>query len=182
MILRFSAEATQADRDAVEAALAALGRRVTPRNGTLVVEPLLTGHDAIAVAAMTGVEDLSFQGARLVTVRDVVLDWVAAGALIVGLVTLVAAQFPADLGRPADPMFTPGELPPAWPLLPIYALVERAPDWLPAVFFPVSTFLVVLFWPWIGRGLAQRKPALHTALGVLGLVLAGVLTVLEVLR
>ena len=40
----------------------------------------------------------------------------------------------------------------------------------------------VLLWPWLGRGLARRRPGLHTLLGVFCMLLAGALTVLEVLR
>lgn len=182
MILRFKPDATIEDRSRAEAALYVAGIRPQPREGALFFRTVLDAEELTALAALPGVESVSAEGRAYTTLRVTVLGWISDACLVCGLLTLIAALFPADLGAPADPLRTPAGLRPAWPLLPTHGMTESSPHWFPASLVPLIAFVGVLAWPWIGQRLAERSPKVHTAVGVLVLVFVAWMTYLGVSR
>lgn len=166
MIVRFHETATELERVAVERAAAKHVRVVGQRKNLVLLEAPLVDEEAIAIAAMPGVAEIRRGHAGLVTVGDTLIAWVAAGSLVLGLLILFAAQFPAELGTAVNPQQTPANLHPVWPLIPWFEAIERMPAWMPVTLLPLLVSLVMLGWPILGRNLATRRPALHTALGI----------------
>ena len=101
---------------------------------------------------------------------------------MLGVLTLLAANFPAPLGTPADPLRTPENLRSSWPLLPVHGLVERGPDWLPVSLLPALALAMIVMWPVLAGGLARRRPRWHTAIGLVVTACMVWVTYLEIVR
>ena len=183
MIVRLSASSTPAEREAVRAALGALGvqARLAEPDGLLVLDRTLEEAHAVEVAAMPGVEEVAPATPWVPTVREAILDWVAAAAAVVGVLLLLAAAFPVELGAPADPASSPADVPPSWPALPIHAVGRRMPDWVPMPLAGLAGAVALLAWPLLARSFAERLPKLHTLVGVAVLAALLGLVALEVL-
>ncbi len=182
MILRFSSTATREQRAAVERALRAADVRAVPADGALLLRDSLTLDEILTFAALPGVEELGTGTRAYSTLRVVSLGWLAAACSVLGLLTLIAANVPAPLGTPADPLRTPEMLRSSWPLLPVHGLVESSPDWLPVSLLPALALVALVLWPIVGGRLALRAPRLHTAFGVAALVATAWLTLAELAR
>lgn len=182
MIVRLHANASPAERDALLAALVRLGARATETSGGVEIEDALAAADAHEIAAMAGVAAIEAGETVRATRREAILDWIAGASAILGVLVVAAANLPAPLGLPADPLRTPPDLLPVWPLLAGYGAVDAAPAWLPAPLLLVVAALVLLFWPSVGRRLAERRPGVHAALGAAAVAGAVVLALREVVR
>ena len=182
MILRFSSETTLEQRARVEQALRAADIRTIPAEGALILRDSLTLEEIHTFAALPGVEEVGPGTREYSTVRIVALGWLAAACSVLGVLTVVAANLPAPLGSPADPLRTPETLRSSWPLLPIHGLVESGPDWLPVSLLPALALVLLVFWPLLGRGIAERTPRFHTFLGILTLGAVAWLAYVEVVR
>ena len=182
MRVRFSPGATAADRVAAADALSDLGVASVEESGELRLLAWLAPEDAVSVAAMPGVQDVTGDDPSRTTVRDSMLRWLSNAALAMAVLTAAAANFPAELGLPPDPLVTPEALRPPWPLLPWYAAVDRAPPWLPVVLLPLLAVAIPFLWPLIARRFAERRPGLHTLLGVVTIIAAVLLASWEVVR
>lgn len=182
MRVRFLPGAAAADREAVSAALSDLGVASEPEGDELRLLSWLQPEDAVAVAAMPGVRDVTGDDAHRTTQRDAMLRWLSGAALVMGVLTLVAANFPPDLGDAPDPLSTPETLRPPWPLLPWYAAADRAPAWLPVSLLPLAAVAIPFLWPFVGRRFAEKRPGLHTLLGVVAIVAAVLLAASELVR
>jgi len=170
VILRFQPDVTRADRARAEAALYEAGIRPHPREGALFFRTVLDAGELAELAALPGVESVSAEGRAYTTLRVSILGWIASACTVVGVLTVIAALFPAALGEPADPLRTPTDLQPTWPLLPTHGMSETSPDWFPSSMAPMFAFLAMICWPWLGRALAERSPRNHTAIGILVLL------------
>lgn len=182
MILRFTADATLEERAAVERALRDADVRAIPAEGALVLRGTPSVDVLAGLAALAGVEGIGPGERGYTTLRVSVLGWISAACAVLGLLTIVAANFPAPLGTPADPLRTPETLRSSWPLLPIHGLVESAPDWLPVSLLPALALGLLIFWPLVARGLARRTPWLHAVIGAAAILTTLALAVLEVAR
>jgi hypothetical protein len=182
VILRFSSTATDAERSALMADLDA--REIEYRDfGTfLVLDRELAAEDAVRSASFAGVSDVTPADPRLHTVREGFLRWTAASCTVVGILVLVASLLPSSLGPPADPLRTPGDVRPSWPMIAWHTMDDRAPGWIPVPLLVVAASLVLLLWPFLAGKLAERKPAAHAAVGVLFLALGAALAILGVMR
>jgi quinol-cytochrome oxidoreductase complex cytochrome b subunit len=118
----------------------------------------------------------------MATMGEALMLWVAGAATILGVLLLIACNVGNTIGQRADPLRTPGELRPSWPLLPWYAAEEAVPSRVPVAFLLCVAALVLYFWPRLGRGLAERRPALHAALGIATLLLVAALAAMEATR
>jgi quinol-cytochrome oxidoreductase complex cytochrome b subunit len=98
---------------------------------------------------------------------------------VIGVATIVAANLPATIGAPADPLRTPSPLRPSWPLLPWYAAVDQAPSWLPVPLLFVLAALLLFFWPDVARPLATKRPVAHALIGIAALLVVAGLVALE---
>jgi hypothetical protein len=179
VILRFEPAATLDERATVEAALREAGIRAIPTEGALLLRRTLTAEQLAELAAMPGVKGLFTGGRAYSTFRVAALGWVSAACAVLGMLVLLAANFPASLGSPADPLRTPEALDPAWPLLPLHGFVERAPDWAPTALLPLILAVLLLLWPVIGRGFARARPRLHATAGLVILAIVILLGLLE---
>ena len=182
MILHFSPAATLEERAAVERALRDADIRTIPAEGALVLRDTLTVAEIHGLAALPGVASVGPGGREYSTVRVAALGWMSAACAVLGGLTILAANFPAPLGTPADPLRTPETLRSSWPLLPVHGLVESGPAWLPVSLLPALGLGLLVFWPLVASGLARRMPRLHVALGVVALGVTGWLALLEVVR
>ena len=182
MILRFSATSTSAERLALKDDLDAQELAYQDFGAFLILDRELGAAEAIRAASYAGVSDLTPADPRLHTVRESFLRWTAATAMVVGILVLTASLLPSSLGPPADPLRTPGDLGPSWPMLAWYALDDRAPAWVPVPLLVLAASLVLLLWPFIAGKLADRKPAAHAAVGAIFLALGAGLAVLGVMR
>jgi len=182
VILRFSPGATDEERGAVAAAVEALGVPVTGSVGILVFGRPLAPEEALGIAALPGVAALLPEDPRAPTLREGLYRWTAASCLVLGLLVLLASHVPHQLAGPADPLRTPADLQPSWPLLAWYAFIDRAPGWVPVTLLPLLGTAVLLGWPWIAGRFADRRPRLHAALGVLALAAFAALAALGVAR
>jgi hypothetical protein len=182
MILRFSAAATLSDRAHVERVLRANGTRAVPSEGGLLLRNTLTREQIVTLAALPGVEGIAPGGRTYSTLRVLALGWTSAACGVLGLLIIIAANFPAPLGTPADPLRTPADLQSSWPLLPLHALVEHGPDWLPVSVLPALVLTLLVGWPLIGGGLAAKSPRVHNAIGAAVILTAAALAMFEVMR
>jgi len=182
MMLLFTPDATTPQREAVAAAAARreIGSTATP--GGLILEGALDDEDALLLASMAGVAEIRPDASGPETVYESVLAWVAGAATVLGLLAIFASNLPATVGVKADPLRTPGVLRPSWPLLAWYAAVDTAPSWVPVPFLFVLGLFALLFWPNVARRVAEKKPLLHTAFGVVALITLAGLVALEVVR
>jgi hypothetical protein len=170
MIVRLTSNASDAERAAVRSAIAERGIGFSASAGEILLASPLADDAAVAVAAMPGVASVERSRGET-SVGEALLLWVAGATALLGGLVLLAANTPGSLGHRADPLRTPGALRPSWPLLPWYSAVDQAPAWLPISAVLVVAAVVLFLWPRLGRGLAERRPALHTALGVAVLLL-----------
>lgn len=182
MRVRFTEAATLAECEAVTAALEAAGVEVSTDSGSFVLRGALDEKLAVEIASMPGVERLEPNPPGLPTVHEAILDWIAGAIVIVGVLVILASNFAAPLGERADPLRTPDMLRPSWPLLTWYSAVDRAPSWVPVPLLFAAAAVVLLFWPSIARRFAERHAVLHTALGLVALLLAATLAAAEVMR
>jgi hypothetical protein len=182
MRLDFLADATDAQRDAVREALRRLEIAFADESGGLALYEAPAPSDATALAALAGVASLRPSPAPPSTVRDAIHTWTMSAATVLGLLTLTAVALPASLGAHADPLRTPSPLRPSWPLLAWYAAVDRAPSWLPVPLVFLLAALLLFFWPDVARRLAEKRPAVHAALGVAALLAVAGLLALELGR
>jgi len=182
VILRFTPGATAEQREAVAAAVRAAGSAVLATDGILSIDPPLDEGQAVPIAALPGVAALLARDPRAPTLRDQLLRTTGAACFVLGLLVLVAAHHPARLAGPADPLHTPGDLQPFWPLLAWYGVVNRAPGWVPVSLLPLLGGLVLLGWPLIARPLAERRPRWHTALGAAAVAAYLALALVEATR
>lgn len=173
MILRFSPAATEPARRAVLDALDDLEIEFQDYGEFLVLGGEVRGDGAVRLGSMEGVESISPADRSVHTVRETFLRWTAANCLVLGILVLLAANVPAGMGPPADPLRTPPGLRPSWPMLPWQTLEDRAPPWLPVPFLVLVGSLLLLGWPFLARRLAERRPALHAAAGAI-VLLAGI--------
>jgi hypothetical protein len=182
MRVRFASGADPAEREAVAAALSDLGVPSEADGDELRLLTWLAPEDAVAVAAMPGVRDVTGDDPHRTTLRDAMLRWLSGAALVMGVLTLVASNFPPELGEAPDPLSTPSTLRPPWPLLPWYAAVDRAPPWVPVWILPIAAVSIPFLWPLAARRFAERRPGLHTLLGVVAIVAAVLLAAWEMVR
>ncbi len=182
MILRFDPSAPPGDRRAVAEALDALEVDVQDLDEVLVLGRALEEDEALRIAAMRGVAAVSPADAGTLTVREDLLRWVAAACFVLGILVLLASQLPVGLGPPADPLRTPPDLGPAWPMLAWYALADRAPAAVPVPLLVLAGGLLLLAWPFLARRLAERRPAVHAGIGALALLAGIVLAALGIRR
>ena len=180
MILRFSNAATLDQRAHVDARLRELDVRAVPADGALLLRDALSLDEIHDLACMPGVAGVTTGKRTYATLRVAAMGWLSAACAVLGALTLLAANIPASLGTPADPLRTPETLRSSWPLLPIHGLVERAPDWLPVSLLPALALTVIVAWPLIARGLAESRPRVHTAIGAVAIVIVAWLTFLEI--
>jgi len=182
MMLRFTENATTHEREAVAAAAARREIEATATPGGLELPGAVAAEDVLLLAAMPGVAEVGPDSQGPETVFDAVLGWVTGAATVFGVLAIVASNMPATVGVKADPLRTPGVLRPSWPLLAWYSAVDRAPSWMPVPFLFVVALFALFLWPNIARGVAERKPALHTAIGAAAILALAGLVVLEVSR
>jgi hypothetical protein len=182
MILRFSSTTTLEQRAAVEQALHAADIRAIPGDGALILRDSLTLDEIHSFAALPGVEKIGPGNREYSSLRVAALGWISAACSVLGLLTVLAANLPAPLGSPADPLRTPETLRSSWPLLPVHGLVESSPDWLPVSLLPALALVLLVFWPLFGRRVAERAPRLHTSLGVVALGVVAWLAYVELAR
>ncbi len=182
MIVRFVRDATMPQRRAVEEALQEMGVAATPVDGALVLHDPIDGEKAVSLASMPAVAEIAAETPDVQTVRESLLDWTAAATAVTGVLVIVAANLPAELGTPADPLRTPGDLVPSWPLFPYHAAVDRLPAWVPTSLLGLVAGVLLVGWPWIGARLAKRSRAAHTALGIVVVVALLAFAALELSR
>lgn len=182
MRVRFTATATEAERDAASAALTDMGVAHQREGAEIHVLSWLQQEDAVAVAAMPGVAEISGEDPNRTTRRDAILRWMSGAALVMGVLTLAAANFPAVLGEPADALVTPPSVRPPWPILPWYAVVDRAPGWFPVALVPILALAIPFLWPVVGRRFAEKRPGVHTLVGVVAIVVVVLLSAWEIVR
>jgi len=182
MILRFVPGAAAPERGAVLAELQRLEVPAEEIEGAVRLGAELDPEEALRLAAMAGVLSIEAAPTATATVRESILDWIAAATAVLGVLVLVAANVPASLGAPADPLRTPAAVSPSWPLLPVYAAEDLLPPWVPVSVVVATGAAVLLLWPVLGRRLAEGRPRLHTALGVALLAGFVALTVMGVRR
>jgi len=182
VILRFSPEASEAERAALADDLEARDIGFTDHGAFLVLDRELPGADAVRAASFPGVADLTPADPRLHTVREGFLRWTAAACAVVGVLVLVASLLPSSLGPPADPLRTPGEVRPSWPMLAWHAMDDRAPGWVPVPLLVPAACLLLLAWPFLAGKLAERRPAAHAAVGIAFLALGAGLALLGAMR
>ena len=120
--------------------------------------------------------------AGTITMRESALRWVAAACVVLGVLVLAASNLPPGLGPPADPLHTPSDLRPPWPMLAWYALVDRAPAGFPVPILVVAACALLLLWPFLARRLADRRPGIHAAVGAAAILAGGALALLGLLR
>ena len=171
MILRFASTATDAERAALRDDLDAQEVEYQDFGAFLVLDRELGAAEAIRAASFAGVSDVTPADPRLHTVRESFLRWTAASCMVVGVLVLVASLLPSSLGPPADPLRTPGDIRPSWPMLAWHAMDDRAPAWLPVPLLVPVAALVLLLWPLLAGRLAARRPAAHAAAGAVVLAL-----------
>lgn len=182
MILTFVDSATPEQREAVRVAVTRRGIGYTASDAALVLGAALAQDDALTIAAMPGVAKVTATGEPPATLHEAMFAWAAGAATVLGVLVLVAANLQATLGRAADPLRTPSDLRPSWPLIPWYAAVDKAPPFVPVPLLFVLAALVLFFWPTLGRRLAQSHPGYHTLAGIVALAAVAGLAVVEVLR
>lgn len=182
MILRFSSTATDAERTALKDDLDARDVEYQDFGSFLMLDRELAAAEAIRAASFPGVSDLTPANPRLHTVRESFLRWTAATAMVVGILVLAASLLPSSLGPPVDPLRTPGDLRPPWPMLAWHTLDDRAPGWVPVPLLVLAGSLLLLAWPFLAGRLAERRPALHAAAGAVFLALGIALAALGVAR
>lgn len=182
MILRFRSAATEEQRSAVAAALDAMDVDLRPMAGMILLDRDLNEEESIQVAALAGVESLEPSDAATVTVRENFLRWTAAASLVLAVLVLMAANLPTRLGPPADPLVTPTDLHPAWPMLAWYSLVNRLPAGVPVPLLVLATAVLLFAWPFAARRFAERRPLLHGLLGAAVLAAGLVLSFMELMR
>lgn len=172
MILRFQAGTAPEERAAVVDALEAMDVECSELEEMVLLGRDLDADEAVQVAALPGVASVAPGDRRALTVREDFLRRLAAASLVLGVLVLAASHVPVGLGPPADPLRTPTDLRPEWPVLAWYAFMDRAPAWCPSALAPLVVGLGILAWPFLGRRLAERRPAVHAALGAAA-ILAG---------
>ncbi len=182
MILRFTPTAGEGERAALRADLEAQGVGFQDLGDFLVLDRELAEEEALRAGSFPGVRDLTPADPRLHTVRESFLRWTAAASMVVGVLVLAASLLPSRLGPPADPLRTPADLGPSWPMLAWHAMDDRAPGWIPVPLLVLGASLVLLCWPFLAGRLASRRPGLHAAVGVLVLALGAVLAILGAAR
>ncbi len=182
MILRFSPATTLEQRANVDHALRAVGIRAVPADGALILRDSLTLEEIHELATLPGVEGIGPGTREYTTLRVAALGWISAACSVLGVLTVIAANVPAPLGVPADPLRTPETLRSSWPLLPVHGLVESSPNWLPVSLLPALALVLLVFWPLFGRRVAERSPRFHTVLGAVALGAAVWLTYVELVR
>ncbi|MCE9638099.1 MAG: hypothetical protein K8T90_20550 [Planctomycetes bacterium] len=182
MRVRFVVGAPEAELLAVSAALSDLGVLSQREGDELHLTSWLQHDDAVAIAAMPGVRDISGEDPNRITRRDAILRWLSGAALVMAVLTLAAANLPAVLGEPADALVTPSSVRPPWPLLPWYAVVDRAPAWFPVALVPMLAITLPFLWPVVGRRFAERRPGIHTLVGVVAIVVVVLLSAWEIVR
>jgi hypothetical protein len=182
MRVRFLPGAGEAERRAVAATLADLGVPSDPEGDELRLHAWLAPEDAVSVAAMPGVRDVAGDDPNRTTLRDAMLRWLSGAALVMAVLTAIAANFPAVLGEAPDPLSTPETLRPPWPLMPWYAAVDSLPPWVPVTLMPLVALAVPFLWPLIARRFAEKRPDLHTLLGVVAIVTAVLLASWELVK
>jgi hypothetical protein len=155
---------------------------VIPEGGALVLRDTPSMATVQDLARLPGVAGIGPGERGYTTLRVAALGWLSAACAVLGLLALFAANVPARLGTPADPLRTPQTLRSSWPLLPIHGLVETGPDWLPVSLLPALALGLLIAWPLVAGGLAQRRPWVHAGLGVAALVATFGLGLLEALR
>lgn len=180
MILRFTHAATLDQRASVDARLRDMDVRTVPADGALLLRDAITAEEIHELACMPGVAGVTTGKRSYATLRVAAMGWLSAACAVLGALTLVAANMPASLGTPADPLRTPETLRSSWPLLPAHGLVERAPDWLPVSLLPALALTLIITWPLIARGLAAHRPRLHTTIGIVSIAIVAWLAFLEV--
>jgi len=182
MILNFSPAATLEERADVERALRAADVRVIPAEGALILRDSLTLEEIHRFAALAGVAGLGPGSREYSTLRVAALGWLSAACAVLGVLTLVAANLPAPLGTPADPLRTPETLRSSWPLLPVHGLVESSPAWLPVSLLPALALGLLVFWPLFGSRVAARYPRAHAVIGIVALIATAWLAWVEIAR
>jgi hypothetical protein len=182
MKIVFVPAATPAQRDAVAVALRARGVECDAADGGLATAGDLDADDALALAAMPGVATIEPSPAPASTVREAILTWAAGAATVLGVLSIAAANLPANIGAHADPLRTPSPLRPSWPLYAWYAAVDKSPTWLPVPLFFVLAALLLFFWPDLARPLATKRPAVHAVLGLAALLVVFGLVAVEMRR
>ena len=182
MIVRFGPDATEDQRRTVVEALEAVEVEGQEVEDILILGRVLDEEEALRIAVLPGVAAITPADPKVLTLREDFLRWMAAACLVLGVLTLAAANLPVPLGPPADPLRTPADLRPEWPMLAWYSLLDRAPSWFPVTLVPLFGGLLLFAWPFVARRFAERRPALHAALGAAALLTGFVLALLEVLR
>jgi len=182
MILRFSSTTTLEQRANVEKALRAADIRAVPADGALILRDSLSLDEIHTFAILPGVEEIGPGSREYSSLRVAALGWISAACSVLGLLTVIAANLPAPLGSPADPLRTPETLRSSWPLLPVHGLVESSPDWLPVSLLPALALVLLVFWPVFGRRVAEHSPRIHSALGVVALGAVAWLAYVELAR
>lgn len=182
MRVRFIVGTRESDLLAVSAALSDMGVLNQREGDELRVLSWLQRDDAVAIAAMPGVRDVSGEDPERTSRRDAMLRWLSGAALVLAVLTLAAANLPAVLGEPADALVTPTSVRPPWPLLPWYAVVDRAPAWFPVALVPIVAIALPFAWPIVGRKFAEKRPGVHTLVGVVTIVVIVLLAAWEFSR
>lgn len=179
MIVRLRPGTSAADRDAVAAELARLGGAVTPHDDAVETDGTLADDEAVRIAAMPCVARIELSPQAPATLGEAILDFVAGAAAVLGVLVLVTSLATPPLGPPADPLRTPHEVVPTWPLLSWYAAVDLAPSWAPVPLLFCVAALALLVWPLVAGRLAARHPRAHTLIGVGALLVATALALRE---
>ncbi len=182
MILRFASGATAGERAEVSAAVRRTGAPCAEKDGLLVLDEPLSEDDAVAIAAMPGVAEIGPRAPDMATMGEALMLWVAGAAAILGVLVLIACNVGNAIGQRADPLRTPGALRPSWPLYPWYAAESAMPGRVPVALLLCVAAVVLFSWPRLGRGLAERRPVLHAALGIAVLLLVAALGAMEAVR
>jgi quinol-cytochrome oxidoreductase complex cytochrome b subunit len=120
------------------------------------------------------------QTGAITTFRDHLYTMMIMTALLFGLLTTLAVVVPFRFGAPADPYSTPAGVRPPWYMLAPYAVIERGPGplWVLGLLLLVAAFVVLLLPQWAPR--AEREAG-GRRLRILGMVGLGVWAVLSVL-
>jgi quinol-cytochrome oxidoreductase complex cytochrome b subunit len=106
------------------------------------------------------------------------LKEVAVIFVILALLMVLVALFPATLGPKADPLNTPEHIKPEWYFLSVYQLLKLVPRAL-GIVGQIAALMLVLAWPFLDRG-PVRDPARRPIFLLLSLILVLAMIILGV--
>lgn len=86
-----------------------------------------------------------------------ILTEASLAMVFIGIVFILAALFPRELGTLANPISTPEHILPEWYFLWMYELLKLLPKVL-GITVPVIVFVLLFAVPWIDRS-SQRRPS-----------------------